>query len=171
LRTLGLCQKLPRLLVAQAHSAAPLYNAYRNGWRFAPLTAQPTLASAIRIGNPVNVHKAIAVLQRLDGVVEEASEEELARAFVLGDQHGLYCDPHTGVALAALAKQRAAGVITPRDRVVVVSTAHGLKFGAQKRAHHLSPASSSLPGVPRNPPLLVRPELTALQDALLPRLQ
>jgi threonine synthase len=170
MRTLGLCQKTPRLLVAQAANAAPLYQAAQNGWRFAPLTAQPTLASAIRIGNPVNVHKAIAVLQRLGGVVGQATEDELARAFVLGDQHGLYCDPHTGVALAVLAQQRAAGVIQPHERVVVVSTAHGLKFGAMKRAHHQS-AAATLAAVPRNPPLLIRPELAALEDALLPRLR
>lgn len=164
---LGLCRRTPRLLVAQAASAAPLYNAYRSGWRFAPLQAQPTLASAIRIGNPVNVHKAIALLKRLGGAVEVATEDELVRAFVTGDQHGLYCDPHTGVALAALAKQRAAGLIRESDRVVVVSTAHGLKFGALKRAHHQSEA---LAAAPRNPPLRVRPELAALEDALLPRL-
>jgi threonine synthase len=181
LRSLGLCDKTPRLLVAQAQSAAPLHKAFVDHWRFAPLVAQPTMASAIRIGNPVNVHKAIAVLQRLDGVVEAASEDELLRAAVLGDRHGLYCDPHTGVALAALAKQRAAGTIKPHERVVVVSTAHGLKFGALKRAHH-QPATAppagnpkdnpkdNGDGAPRNPPLLVRPELAALEDALLPRL-
>jgi threonine synthase len=171
LRDLGLCDRLPRLLVAQAQSAAPLHRAYGDGWRYAPLQAQPTLASAIRIGNPVNVHKAIAVLRRLNGVVEAASEDELLRAAVQGDRHGLYCDPHTGVALSALAKQRAAGTIKAHERVVVVSTAHGLKFGAMKRAHH-QPASPSPagPAAPRNPPLLVRPELAALEDALLPRL-
>lgn len=176
LTKLGLCRRTPRLLVAQAASAAPLYNAYRNDWRFTALTAQPTLASAIRIGNPVNVHKAIALLRRLGGAVEIATEEELARAFVHGDQHGLYCDPHTGVALAALAKQRHAGLIRPNERVVVVSTAHGLKFGALKRAHHQSETLAAAPTLaaaqkaPRNPPLRVRPELTALEDALLPRL-
>lgn len=182
LRALGLCRKTPRLLVAQAASAAPLYRAFQQKWRFAPLVAQPTLASAIRIGNPVNVHKAIAVLRRLDGAVELATEDELARAFVLGDQHGLYCDPHTGVALAALAKQRAAGLIRAEDRVVVVSTAHGLKFGALKRAHHQGDqgdqggppgrveALVAATAAPRNPPLRVGAELAALEDALLPRL-
>lgn len=176
LTKLGLCRKTPRLLVAQAASAAPLYNAYRNAWHFTALTAQPTLASAIRIGNPVNVHKAIALLRRLDGAVEVATEEELARAFVHGDQHGLYCDPHTGVALAALAKKLRAGLIRPSERVVVVSTAHGLKFGALKRAHHQSeplaaaPTLAAAQAAPRNPPLRVSPELAALEDALLPRL-
>ena len=102
---------MPRLLVAQAASAAPLYHAYRNGWQFVPQKAQPTQASAIRIGNPVNVHKAMALLQRLDGAVDIATEEELTQAWVQADRHGLYCDPHTGVALAVLARQRAAGLI------------------------------------------------------------
>jgi threonine synthase len=186
MQTLGLCARMPRLLVAQAASAAPLYHAYRNGWQFVPQKAQPTQASAIRIGNPVNVHKAMALLQRLDGAVDIATEEELTHAWVQADRHGLYCDPHTGVALAVLARQRAAGLIKASERVVVVSTAHGLKFGALKRAYHQDAGAGGVPiraraeglelarAVPsvglRNPPLVVRAELAALEAALLPRL-
>lgn len=164
LYTLGLIAKKPRLCVAQATAAAPLYSAYKNGWRFHPVKAQPTQASAIRIGDPVNVHKAMALLRREDGIVEQASEEEISAAWVLGDRHGLYADPHTGVALAALAKLANQGLFCPRDRVVVISTAHGLKFGAQKRAHHLGAQGE------RNPPLTLPARLAALEDAILPRL-
>ena len=44
--------------------------------------------------------------------------------------------PHTGVALAALTKLRANNTISPSDRTVVVSTAHGLKFAQSKVAYH-----------------------------------
>src|SRR5687768_13286689 len=60
---LGLIARRPRLVVAQAAAANPLYRAYRNGWRFEPITAQPTIASAIQIGNPVSVHKAVHALR------------------------------------------------------------------------------------------------------------
>ena len=41
---------------------------------------------------------------------------------------GLYAYPHTGVALAVAGKLARQGVIQPKQRVVVISTAHGLKF-------------------------------------------
>ena len=50
---LGLISKRPRIVVAQAAAANPLYRAYRNSWAFEPIVAGPTMASAIKIGNPV----------------------------------------------------------------------------------------------------------------------
>lgn len=128
MRDLGLTSRVPRLVVAQAEAANPLYRAYKNQWRFEPVAAGPTQASAIRIGNPVSVNKAIRALRRCDGIVEQASESELADAAVRGDRTGMYNCPHTGVALAAMLKLAARGDIHRRDRVVVLSTANGLKF-------------------------------------------
>ncbi|HEY8475526.1 MAG TPA: threonine synthase, partial [Chloroflexota bacterium] len=69
---LGLISKLPRIAVAQAAAANPLYLAYREGFAHGlkPVKAQPTLASAIQIGNPVSFPRAVRTLQRFDGVVE-----------------------------------------------------------------------------------------------------
>jgi threonine synthase len=128
MRDLGLTSRVPRLVVAQAEAANPLYRAYRNGWRFEPIAAQPTQASAIQIGNPVSVRKAIRALQRCDGVVEQATEAELAEAASRGDRTGMYNCPHTGVALAAVVKLVERGEIRRQQRVVVLSTANGLKF-------------------------------------------
>ena len=81
--------KLPRIACAQAQRANPLYQSYLTGFRtFHPIQAQPTLASAIQIGNPVSVEKAIRTLQMFDGVVEQASEDELANAAARGDRTG-----------------------------------------------------------------------------------
>ena len=81
MRELGLIQKLPRICVAQAAAANPLYRAYKAGWdKFEAIAAQPTLASAIQIGNPVSIRKAVRTLTAFDGVVEQASEAELADA-------------------------------------------------------------------------------------------
>jgi threonine synthase len=128
MRTLGLTTRVPRLVVAQAAAANPLYRAYRSGWRFEPISARPTHASAIRIGDPVSVGKAIRALQRCDGAVEQASEAELADAAARADRAGLFNCPHTGVALAAAARLAARGEIGRADRVIVLSTASGLKF-------------------------------------------
>jgi threonine synthase len=126
--SLGLIVKKPRIIVAQAARANPLYLAYTRNWDFEPVTAAATLASAIQIGNPVSVKKAIRTLQRYNGIVEQATEEELANAAAAADRTGLFNCPHTGVALAALVKLAKRGEITARDRVVVISTANGLKF-------------------------------------------
>src|SRR4249920_3224369 len=137
MKELGLIQKLPRICVAQAEAANPLYLAYKAGFdKFKSVTAKPTLASAIQIGNPVSVRKAIKTLKTFNGVVEQASEAELADASARADRTGLFNCPHTGVALAALEKLAARGEIGRQERVVVVSTANGLKFTDFKVQYH-----------------------------------
>lgn len=145
LNALGLVAKRPRIVVAQAEAANPLYRAYRNEWRFEPVVAGDTAASAIRIGNPVSIGKAIRALQRFDGVVEQASEAELADAVVRADRTGMFNCPHTGVALAATIKLAGRGQIRRDATVVVLSTASGLKFTDFKVACH----DGSAPGVSR----------------------
>jgi threonine synthase len=137
MRELGLIQRFPRICVAQAEAANPLYLAFRDGFRsFAPMTARPTQASAIQIGNPVSITRAVRTLQAFEGVVEQASEQELADAAARADRTGMFACPHTGVALAALEKLRASGLVEPGHRVVVVSTANGLKFVDFKVKYH-----------------------------------
>ncbi len=126
---LGLIDKLPRLVCAQAERADPLYRSYKKGFKtFDSIQAKTTLASAIQIGDPVSYKKAIRALQAFDGIVEEATESELANAVGRANRTGLLCCPHTGVALAVLEKLVDRGEIKKKDRVVVISTANGLKF-------------------------------------------
>ena len=131
------------------------------------MRAQPTSASAIQIGNPVSWKKAVRALRRHDGVVEQASEAELADAAARADRHGLFADPHTGVALAALEKLVRAGTIASGARAVVVSTASGLKFADFKVGYH----EGTLAEVPqpkyRNVPVELPERYDAVRDALL----
>jgi threonine synthase len=137
LRELGVIDRLPRICCAQAEHANPLYRSYLTEFeKYEPMRALPTLASAIQIGNPVSILRAIDVLRRFDGVVEQASEQELADAAAEADRTGLYNCPHTGVALAALKKLRSRGLVRPGQRVIVISTAHGLKFTDFKLGYH-----------------------------------
>ena len=139
MQELGLISRLPRIACAQAQRANPLYQSYLKGFdEFEPMQAQPTLASAIQIGHPVSVQKAIATLKRFDGVVEQASEDELANAAAWSDRTGLFNCPHTGVALAALFKLAQRGEVGKNDKVVVISTASGLKFPEFKIRYHES---------------------------------
>jgi threonine synthase len=134
---LGIVQKRPRIACAQAAQANPLYLAYQRDFEvFEPIAARPTLASAIQIGNPVSYEKAVAALKRFNGVVEQASEEELAESAAHADRTGLFNCPHTGVALAVTRKLIDRGLIKKSDTVVVISTAHGLKFVDFKVKYH-----------------------------------
>ncbi|MBC7172754.1 MAG: threonine synthase, partial [Polyangiaceae bacterium] len=164
---LGLIKTKPRLCLAQAHSANPLYRAYKAGYEnFQPIVASDTEASAIRIGNPVSIHRAIRALEKYDGVVEEATESELAEAAAAADRAGAFTCPHTGVALAALEKLVARKVIKSTDRVVVVSTANGLKFSQFKVRYH----ENSIPGVESrhgNKPIELPNDYAAVQRAAL----
>lgn len=152
MRELGIIRKLPRIVCAQAAHANPLYLSYLKGFKeFHPVRAEKTAASAIQIGNPVSVKKAISVLKAFNGVVEQATEDELANACALADRTGLYTCPHTGVALTALTKLVKRGMIKSSDKVVVISTAHGLKFSEFKTRYYegklpeVTPRHANLP--------------------------
>ena len=137
MQQLGLIDKLPRLICAQAKNANPLYRSYLNSFdTFESIKAEPTLATAIQIGNPVSFKRAIKILKSFDGIVEEATEEELANAMARADKTGMYNCPQTGVALAVLEKLIKKGKIDKKEKIVVISTAHGLKFTEAKIRYH-----------------------------------
>ena len=100
---LGVIKKLPSIVCAQAQNANPLYLSFLKGFsEFNPVTAKKTLANAIQIGNPVSINKAISILKRFDGIVEQASEDELSHASAMADRTGTFNCPHTGVALSLI---------------------------------------------------------------------
>jgi threonine synthase len=153
MKELGLIEKLPRIACAQAQNANPFYLSYKSGFeQLRPVTAKPTLASAIQIGNPVSYERAVKIIQAFDGLVEQVSEDELANAAARADRTGSYACPHTGVALAALFKLVDKGVIQGNQRVIVISTAHGLKFSRFKVDYHQQELDSVAEQYP-NPPI------------------
>ncbi len=135
LLALGLVDRRPRLGVVQVEAASPLYESFRRGFdRCEPVAAGATAATAIRIGAPVSFRRAVRALWASDGIVERVSERELAEASIAADRAGLFVCPQTAAALAGLRRAAAAGVVRPGERVVVVSTAHALKFTEFKAA-------------------------------------
>ncbi len=166
METLGIIDRRPRIVVAQAEHANPLYLASKNGFReFRPVQAQTTLASAIQIGNPVSYKKAVRILQAFDGIVEQASEQELADASARADRTGMFNCPHTGVALAVLLKLLARGTIARQERVVVISTAHGLKFADQKARYHQQ-AIEGITGTYANAPIELPNDIERVRETL-----
>ncbi len=168
---LGLVSRRPRIVCAQAEAANPLYLAFRRGFEtYEPIAARPTLASAILIGNPVSIEKAIDAIRRYDGIVEQATETEIAEACARADRTGLFNCPHTGVALAAMEKLVTRGEIRRSDRVVVISTAHGLKFVDFKVKYHemsLEGIESAMP----NPPVELPARYDQVRDEMLRQIE
>ena len=166
MQDLGLIARMPRLCVAQAERANPMYLAYVAGSDVIdPVVAKETVASAIQIGNPVSGPRAMAALHAMNGVVEEATEQELADACARADRTGLYTCPHTGVALACLFKLRAKGLIEANQRVVVVSTANGLKFTEFKLAYH-ERRVAGVESKDANDPIFMKPDVDRVAAAI-----
>jgi threonine synthase len=167
MRDLGLISRLPRIAVAQAAAANPFYQSFERGFDFLePMMAGTTLATAIQIGNPVSYEKAKRAVQAFDGIVEQATEDELAQAAARADRGGLFTDPHTGVALAVLEKLVARGEIQKQHRTVVISTANGLKFPEFKVGYH----EGTLPGIGDrfvNKPIILPADFEVVKRAAL----
>ncbi len=164
MRDMGIINKLPRIVCAQAERANPLYLSYLTDFKdYKPIKAKKTVASAIQIGNPVSIRKAIAILKEFNGVVEQATEDELANASAIADRTGLFNCPHTGVALAVLFKLVKRGIIRGDDSVVVISTAHGLKFSDFKVRYHES-RLNQVESKHANVPIELKPDYDTVKD-------
>ena len=170
MKELGMINSLPRIVCVQAAKANPLYQSYLKGFEeFKPIQAQKTLASAIQIGNPVSFNKAVKILKMFNGVVEQATEDELANAAALADKTGLFNCPHTGVALAVLFKLVERKEIKKDERIVIISTAHGLKFIDFKVKYHenkLDEVDSQY----ANTPIELPPEYDKVKKAILDKI-
>jgi threonine synthase len=166
MQALGIVERIPTIVCCQAAAADPLYRYYASGWRdYTPQQARPTAANAIRIGDPVSLPKAVAGLRRHGGHAAIASEQQLADAMARADAAGCFTCPHTGVALAGLEQFAAAGRIPRGASVVVISTAHGLKFANVKADYHADRLDEVKAGL-ANPPVPLAANTTAVYDAV-----
>ena len=170
LMDLGIINKMPRLVGAQAAYASPFYQSFKNDFKEkVSVTAEETLANAIRIGDPVSYEKAVQAVQESNGLVEVVTEDELANAAAFSDMSGMYACPHTGVALSVLYKLAEKGEVKKSDRVVVISTAHGLKFTNFKVGYHegeLHEVESKF----ANPPTYLPADPSAVKETIAQKL-
>ena len=169
MKDLGVIDRYPRLAVAQAENANPLYRAWTQGkGEVEAITAKPTQATAIQIGNPVSAPRALKALKEMNGIVEQASEQELADAAARADATGMYTCPHTAVGLAVLEKLQANGTIKRSDKVVCISTANGLKFTEFKVKYHEG-AIEGVKSTHQNAAIMLPPDLGQVVDAISKR--
>ena len=127
LRDLGIIDKVPRIAVIQAAGANPLYRAYRDQKLVEPLTSAETIATAIRIGDPVSWRKSQRGLDACDGVVEEVTDQEILDAKAQVDAAGIGAEPASCTTVAGARKLVASGAIDPAATVCGILTGHLLK--------------------------------------------
>ncbi len=126
LREFGFIEKMPRLAVVQAAGAAPFYD-FMQTREFRSVANPETLATAIRIGDPVSWPKARRELDETNGVVETVTEQEIADAKAVIGRCGIGCEPASAATLAGIRKLTANGTIARDCDVVAVLTGNLLK--------------------------------------------
>jgi threonine synthase len=124
----GQISRQPRLFAVQAANCA----AFAAAWEataegYVPFVAGPTMADGIATTRPVRMAEVLAALRRSGGGVVAVPEDEIAPALKRLGRLGLYVEPTTATAGAALSRLLADGTIHPTKTTVVVLTGHGLK--------------------------------------------
>jgi threonine synthase len=129
LQALGFIQKMPRLAVIQAAGSAPFFDMMQHSphGTLQPVIHPETLATAIKIGDPVSWPKALHEVVSSGGCVEKVTEQEIADAKAIIGKCGIGCEPASAATLAGLRKLRAAGTVEPGTDVVAVLTGNVLK--------------------------------------------
>jgi len=123
----GWIDSLPRFAAVQAAGANPFFRGFETAFRERFRVEAETVATAIRIGDPVSWDKARRVIETTRGCVTQVTDEEILEAKRRIDTAGIGCEPASACSLAGARKLRAAGVIAPHERVVGILTGHMLK--------------------------------------------
>lgn len=124
---LGLIDRMPRFAVIQAEGASPFYKAYKNGFTVFKTEKADTIATAIKIGDPVNYTKAVRALNWTNGIVESVTDEEILEAKAHVDAAGIGAEPASCATVAGIKKLIASGEIKPNENVVGILTGNILK--------------------------------------------
>lgn len=180
LKHLGLIDRLPRLAIINATGANALYELFNeHGLRFhegevdgqliddyfAKMTNEgrraKTIASAIEIGRPVNLVKALRSLEATNGVVRQVSDADILDGKALVGKFGYGCEPASGASVAGLRQLLQDGTIAPSDRIVCILTGHALKDADVTIDYHTGGEASLA-----NPPVAAEADIDAIAELL-----
>ena len=129
LEAIEIIKELPRMTGVQASGASPIVNAFVNGSeRIEPVSDPETIATAIRIGNPVNWKRALKAIRESGGVAVTVTDDEIIYAQkLLARTEGIFVEPASAASIAGLKKLIESGEIGSEETVVCIATGHGLK--------------------------------------------
>lgn len=118
---IGKIKALPKMMGFQAAGAAPLVTGE-------PCPEPETIATAIRIGNPVSAHLAKDAVKESNGEFNSVTDEEILSAqYFLSSKGGIFAEPASCAPLAGLVKLKKLGRLPKGIKVVMVLTGNGLK--------------------------------------------
>jgi len=125
LKTMGLIDKLPKMIGFQSEGCSPIVNAFKKDYTMvSPIDNPKTLATAIECGDPLDGKKALNALRDSGGFAETLTDQEIVDAqLLLAREEGLFVEPSGAVSLAGYLKVRK----KLNGKVVCVLTGHGLK--------------------------------------------
>jgi len=128
-RELGIIQNVPMMTGIQASRSAPIVDAFRRGLaEIEPVIEPETVATAIRIGNPINAPKALQAITQSDGFAESVTDQEILKAQKdLARLEGIGVEPASAASIAGLRKLFRQGIIERDEIVVCIATGHLLK--------------------------------------------
>lgn len=173
---LGLIDRLPRLAVVQAEGSAPFYElaqavaAGAPDAQLRPVEHPDTLATAIKIGDPVSWPKALQELAATGGVVEKVTEQEIADAKAVIGRCGIGCEPASAATLAGIRKLTAANVMRADADVVAVLTGNVLKDPDYIHRYHTGvlelKSSGKIRSTLGNPPVLANFDVAEIKAVI-----
>lgn len=164
---LGIINKIPRIAVIQAAGAAPLAQMWKSGTPFKAVREPDTIATAIKIGNPVSWEKSLRGLKWCNGIVEDVTEQEIMDAKAMVDAAGIGAEPASCCSVAGAKKLVDMGVIKPEETVVGILTGNILKDPDAVIGYHQDKLRNmGIRGTHANRPQVIKPTLEAVKSAL-----
>lgn len=164
---LGIIDKIPRIAVIQASGANPLYTMWKNKTSYEPVMDPDTIATAIKIGNPVSWQKALRGLEWSNGVVEEVTEQEIMDAKAMVDRAGIGAEPASCCSVAGAKKLVDSGIISPDESVVGILTGNILKDPDAVIGYHKDTLGNmGIKGTYANKPISINADLASVKEAL-----
>jgi threonine synthase len=162
LKSLGLIKNIPRIAAVQAEGANPFYKLWHSVDKKIKPVKPDTIASAIKIGNPVSWEKALRSIKETNGTVEQVSDNEIMDAKAVIDASGIGCEPASAASVAGAKKLVKKGIITNEDYVVCILTGNIMKDPDTTVKYHID----GLKGINTNRsnrPVLVEPSLEVIE--------
>jgi threonine synthase len=160
---LGLVDRIPRIAAVQAEGASPFYQSYQANFAERKTVKAQTIATAIRIGNPVSYERAIRTLGWTDGLVTSVTDDEIMDAKAMVDSVGIGCEPASAASVAGIRQLIANGVIKPTETVIGILTGNLLKDPTATVDYH----TGAWPNAQfANPPVQLEADLSAVRKML-----
>lgn len=167
LHELGIISKIPKIAVIQASGANPLYKMWTQHTPFEAVKNPETIATAIKIGNPISWEKSLRAVKWSGGTVEEVTEQEIMDAKAKLDAAGIGAEPASCCSLAGAKKLADKGIIQPDEKVVGILTGNLLKDPDAVIGYHQDQLREKhIIGTYGNKPMLIPPTVEAVKQAL-----